>query len=127
MPLSDFEVSQLTNQAECFIHTHPKVNASLSDVIDADYADIVVPVLSGQTLTAKNRHVTTSPSGTTWNIYLPSAPPGQVYIVTQLTAGTTVINAAFGELITGSSSYSLTSQWASVTLKVASPGLWIRI
>lgn len=125
--LTDYQQQQLTNQSECYIHTHPHRALDQTSGYELQSAQAVQAVTDGATLTAAQDVLTTSPSGGSYTIYLPPATNGKVYSVTQITTGTTVLTASGTDTITGSATYSLTSQWQSVTLKSNGNGLWLRI
>ena len=125
--LSDYQFSQLTSLTECFIHTHAREPLDQSSGYELQNAQPVEEVADGSTLTAAQDFVTTSPSGGSHTIYLPPATTGKMYVVTQITAGTTVLDADGTDTITGAGTYSLTAQWQSVTLKSNGSGIWLRV
>lgn len=125
--LTDYQVQQLTNQSECYIHTHSRAVLDQTSGYELQNAQPVQAVLDGATLSMAQDVLTTSPSGGVYIVYLPPATTGKVYSVTQITTGTTVLTTSGSDTITGGATYSLTSQWQSVTLKSNGSGLWLRI
>jgi hypothetical protein len=124
--LNDYQFVQLTHQSECHIHTHPRQQLNTDDSNQLQSAERVVAVSGGATLSLAHKFVTTDPASGSVTVILPPALNGKEYVVTQISAGTTVLDANGADTIIGAGTYSLTTQWQSVRLK-ATDGLWLLV
>ena len=113
--LTDYQLQQLTNQSECYIHTHPKVPLDQSDVAALEAVTAIKITTLPYSLTFSDEHISVSATGT---ITLPPAVRGKEYHVTLTTAGQTITIVPTGsDTILGDTSLEITIQWTSLHLK----------
>lgn len=122
---SDFERQQLTNQAECYIHTHPRQQLDQTSATELEDSSRVKAITLPYTLTAADEQISIAATGT---LTLPPAARGKEYHVTLSAAGTTITVVPTGaDTILGDTSMELTIQWTSVHLKADQGNNWVLI
>jgi virulence-associated protein VagC len=114
--LSPYEVQQLTNQTECYIHTHPRQEL---DGLSRDQLEAASPVKAvtdaTYSLTADDSHISIAQTCT---VTLPPALKSKEYHVTLISSGDTLtINPTSPDTIMGTTSLVATIQWTSLHLK----------
>ncbi len=123
--LTEFEHQQLTNQVECYIHTHPRVPLDQSSAAELENATRVKAVTAATyTLTASDEQISIAQTCT---VTLPPAARGKEYHVTLIVSGATLTIVPNGsDTVMGDTSLEATIQWTSLHLK-ADNGNWILI
>lgn len=122
--LTPYQLAQLTNQAECYIHTHPRNALDQISASELEAATPVKPVTAATyTLTASDEQISV---GQTCTVTLPPAQKSKEYHIT-LTANATLTVVPDGaDTIMGDTSLQCYAQWTSLHLKAAT-GNWILI
>jgi hypothetical protein len=123
--LTDYQLSQLTNQSECYIHTHPRAPFD-----DASFAELqslmsVVIVNDGDTLTTEQSFVSIDPAGGAVTLILPPAIKSKEYHITMIGTGSLTITPDGADTIVGEPDAILYMKWTSLHLKADNNGNWI--
>lgn len=123
--ITEFERQQLTNQAECFIHTHPRVPLDQLSATQLQEATPSLTVADGDTLTAAQDFVSIDPAGGAVTLYLPPAERSKEYHITMIGTGTLTITPDGTDTICGEVDAIMEIQWTSLHLKADNAGNWI--
>jgi hypothetical protein len=116
--LDQYQHQQLTGQAECYIHFHPRVPLDQTSAAELENATRVKAITLPYTLTAADEQVSVSATGT---LTLPPVARGKEYHVTLVTAGDTLtIVPTSPDTVMGDTSLIATVQWTSFHLKADS-------
>lgn len=122
---TEYQIAQLTNQAECYIHTHPREALDQISGIQLQEAQPDIVVTDGTTLTAANDFVSINPNNGRVTIYLPPATRSKEYHITMTGEGELVIEPDGAETICGEDNVTLHIQWTSLHLKSDNNGNWL--
>ncbi len=124
--LTEYQLAQLTNQSECFIHTHPRQPLDQTSWVELESASRVKAVTAATySLTAADEQISIAQTCT---VTLPPALKGKEYHVTLIVAGAILtINPTSPDTIMGDTSLVATIQWTSLHLKADENNNWILI
>ena len=125
---SEYERQQLTNQAECYLHTHPRQSGDPLFLYQLETSTPPSTVANGATLDASHRFVNVDPGGGFSTLYLPPVLVAKEYQITLTGVGALRILPDSPDTIVGETDALLEVQWTSLHLK-ADPiaGNWILI
>jgi hypothetical protein len=124
--LTDFERQQLTNQSECYIHTHARSPLDQTSVSEIEAAAPVKPVTTATySLTAADEHISIAQTCT---VTLPVAANGKEYRITLISTGDTLTIVPTGtDTVVGTTSVVVTVQWTSLHFKADTANNWVII
>lgn len=127
--LNDFQFGQLTSQAECFIHTHPKRALNQTSIVELQRSAEPKTVSTAYALTYGDEVILSNPAGGSITLSLPvSSTAGyKEYRIVQVSVGTTVIARTSTDTIKGTTSVSLTSIWSRIHIKATNSYGWVEI
>lgn len=124
--LDTYQFQQLTGQAECYIHFHPR--QALDQVSAAQLEDatrIKAVTAATYTVLASDEQLSFAQTCT---ITLPPAAKGKEYHITLTASGATLtINPTSPDTIMGDTSMLIEEQWTSLHLKADESSNWILI
>lgn len=123
--LTDYQEQQLTNQSECFLHTHPRVPLDQLSGFQLQAAQPIAVVTDGYTLTNANDIVSIDPAGGSVSLHLPPATTSKEYHITMIGTGTLTLTPEGTDTICGEPDAIITVQWTSLHLKSDMSGNWI--
>jgi hypothetical protein len=122
---TDYERQQLTNQTECYIHTHPRVPLGQTSATELEAATPIKAVTAATyTLTAADEQISV---GQTCTVTLPPTLKSKEYHVTLTANATLTILPTGADTVMGTTSLVATVQWTSLHFKSADNGNWILI
>lgn len=123
--LSKEQEDQLTGEAECFLHFHPKIAQDQRDLREQDSVRSSVPITADATLDENTFFADVDTSAGSVTITMPATGNELEYHITKTTAlGVVNIVPAAGETIIGSTAgVTIQYQWTSLHFK-AIPGGW---
>lgn len=126
MELDQYQFGQLTGQAECYIHRHPKDVLDQNSLSQLEDAARVKPVTTAAyQLTAADEQISVAQ---TCIVTLPPAARGKEYHITLTVAGATLtILPTSPDTIMGEPDSIVTIRWTSLHLKAAENANWIAI
>ncbi len=124
--LDSYQHQQLTGQAECYIHTHPRDPLNQASQAELENASRVKPVTAATySLTAADEQISIAQTCT---VTLPPAARGKEYHVTLIVSGATLtIVPTSPDTIMGDTSLVATIRWTSLHLKADESNNWILI
>ena len=125
--LDAYQLAQLTNQSECFIHTHPKVPLDQTSGLELQAAQPIEVVAGGDTLMAAQDIVSIDPAGGSVTLNLPPATRSKEYHITMVGDGLLTLNPDGTDTICGETDAILTVKWTSLHLKANNNGNWIML
>ena len=123
--LTEYERQQLTNQAECFIHYHPRAPLDQTSGIELQASQPAEEITDGSTLTIGQDVVSIDPAGGAVSLILPPAVSSKEYHITMIGTGTLTITPDGTDTIVGEPDAVVTLQWTSLHLKADNNGNWI--
>ena len=123
--LDAYQVSQLVNQSECYIHRHPREILDQTSAAQLEDATRVKVVTLPYQLTAADEQISVSETGT---VTLAPAARGKEYHVTLTASGKTLtIVPTAPDTVLGTTDIVVTIQWTSLHLKADENNNWILI
>ena len=123
--LTDYQFSQLTNQSECYIHTHPRETLDQLSAAQLQEATPVLVISGNTTLTAAQDFVDIDPAGATVTLTLPPAAKSKEYHATMVGTGRVVLTPDGTDTIIGEPSVTMHVIWTSLHVKSDNFGNWI--